>query len=278
MSIITIARGLFSSGQALAEQVAAMLDYQCLSRELLLEAANRYEIPEARFTELLETPPGADGVRPERPENLRLYRIVLQAAMCEVVQGGKLVYHGHGGQELLPGIQHVLKVRLLAPLAHRVTQVRARQGLDEASAYLYIARIDEFRARRVQELFGIDWQDPRRYDVVLNLGRMSLDAAAKQVVEWATRPEFQPTPASTQALQDLTVKARVEAALAITPETRSVSLHVLAEGGTVYVWGVLAGFGLEREVLRVVEGVPGVHEVVPDFRVALERVREDAAH
>jgi hypothetical protein len=28
----------------------------------------------------------------------------------------------------------------------------------------------------------------------------------------------------------------------------------------------------------VAEGVPGVREVVPDFRVALERVREDAAH
>ncbi|MBI3326557.1 MAG: cytidylate kinase family protein [Nitrospinae bacterium] len=275
MSIITIARGLFSSGQALAEQAAGMLGYRCMSRELLLEAANRYEIPEARLTELLETPPE---VAPVRPEQIRLYRIVLQAAMCEVVQGGKLVYHGHGGQELLPGIQHVLKIRLLAPLSYRVTQVRARQKLDEASAYLYLARVDEIRARRVQEFFGVDWQDPRRYDLLLNLGRMSLEEAAKRVVEWAMRPEFQPTPASEQALQDLTVKTRVEAALAVSPETRSVSLHVLAEQGTVHLWGVLAGFGVEREVLRVAEGVPGVHGVVPDFRVALERVREDAAH
>jgi cytidylate kinase len=275
MSIITISRGLFSSGQVLAEQVAAALGYRCMSRELLLEAANRYEIPEARFEEVLETPPEA---APVRPEQIRLYRIVLQAAMCEVVQGGKLVYHGHGGQELLPGIQHVLKIRLLAPLSYRVTQVRARRELDEASAYLYLARVDAIRARRVQEIFSVDWQDPRRYDLLLNLGRRSLDAAAKHLVEWAKRPEFQPTPASEQALQDLTVKARVEAALAVTPETRSVSLHVLAEQGRVHLWGVLRGFGVERDVLRVAEGVPGVREVVPDFRVALERVREDAAH
>ena len=272
MSIITIARGLFSSGQALAEQVASSLGYRCMSRELLLGAAAQYGIPEATFEELLETAPE---IIPLKPQHLRLYRVVLQAAMCEAAQEGKLVYHGHGGQEWLPGIQHVLKVRLLAPLAYRVAQVRRQREMDEASAYLYLARLDDIRARRVQEFFGVDWQDPRRYDVVLNLGRMSLDAAAKQVVEWAKRPEFQPTPASEEALADLTVKARVEAALAVSPETRMVHLHVLARRGTVHAWGVLRGFGFEREVLRVIDGVPGVREVVPDFRIALEKVHTD---
>ena len=32
---------------------------------------------------------------------LRLYRITLQAAMCEVAQGGKLVYYGRAGQQLV---------------------------------------------------------------------------------------------------------------------------------------------------------------------------------
>ena len=113
MSIVTISRGLFSSGQALAERAAEILGYRSMSRELLMEAATRYEIPEAKLTELMETPPE---VTPIKPELLRLYRVVMQAAMCEVVQGGKIVYHGHGGQEFLPGIHHVLKVRLLAPL------------------------------------------------------------------------------------------------------------------------------------------------------------------
>src|SRR5919204_719077 len=210
MSIITISRGLFSSGQALAERVASMLGYRCMSRELLIEAATRYEIPEAKLTELLETPPEAT---PMNSEHVRLYRVVMQAAMCEVAQGGKLVYHGHGGQALLAGIQHVCKVRLLAPLAYRVARVREQRQMDQTSAYLYIARVDDIRARRVQEFFGVDWQDPRRYDLLLNLGRMSLEEAAQQVAESARRPEFQPTPASEQALQDLTVKARIAAAL-----------------------------------------------------------------
>ena len=51
------------------------------------------------------------------------------------------------------------------------------------------------------------------------------------------------------------MKARIEAALAVDPETRDVSLNVLTQQGTVNVWGVLPGFGLEREVMRVIEAV-----------------------
>jgi cytidylate kinase len=275
MSIITISRGLFSSGQVLAERVAGMLGYRSMSRELLLEAATRYEIPEAKLTEQMETSPEAT---PIKPELLRLYRVVMQAAMCEVVQGGKIVYHGHGGQELLPGIQHVFKVRLLAPLTYRVARVREQRQMDTASAYLYITRVDDIRARRVREFFGVDWQDPRRYDLLLNLSQVSLDEAAQKVAEWAKRPEFQPTRESEQALQDLTVKARVEAALAVNEGTRSVILNILAKQGIVYAWGPLPGFGAEREVLRVIEGVEGVRDVVPDFRVVLEEVEVGEIH
>jgi cytidylate kinase len=275
MSIVTISRGLFSSGQALAERVAERLGYRSMSRELLLEAATRYEIPEAKLTELMETSPEAT---PIKPEQLRLYRVVMQAAMCEVVQGGKIVYHGHGGQEFLPGIAHVLKVRLLAPLSYRVARVREQRHMDQASAYLYLTKVDDIRARRVREFFGVDWQDPRRYDLLLNLALTSLDEAGQKVAEWAKRPEFQPTPASEQALQDLTVKARVEAALAVNEASRSVTLNVFAKQGTVYAWGPLPDFGAEREVLRVIEGVEGVRDVIPDFRVVLDNVEVGDIH
>ena len=51
MPIITIYRGAFSGGQAVAERVAGELGYRCLSREVLQEASQRYGIPETKFTE-----------------------------------------------------------------------------------------------------------------------------------------------------------------------------------------------------------------------------------
>ena len=129
MPIITIIRGAFGAGPEVAERVAEDLGYRCVGREVLIEASNRYGIPEAKYEEVLESGPHWW----ERwRESLRLYRITLQAAMCEMARDGKIVYHGHMGQELLPGVAHVLKVLLTAPLDYQVEKVREREDLDEA--------------------------------------------------------------------------------------------------------------------------------------------------
>ncbi|TAK07406.1 BON domain-containing protein [bacterium] len=262
MPIITISRGAFSGGQALAERVAAVLRYRCVSREVLVEASERYGIPEAKFTEVLETVPHWW----ERwQESLRLYRIVLQAAMCEVAQGGNLVYHGHAGQELFPGIRHVLKVHLTAPVTYRIQQVQSRQGFSEAAALQYIEQVDKARSRRLQAIFGANWRDPSRYDLVLNVAQMSLESAAHLVVEAVRREDYQPTAESEQAFQDLTITARVQAALIISPKTRNLTINIRVERGQVHASGILAQSELEQEITRIIEGVDGVKKVVADF-------------
>jgi hypothetical protein len=114
MPIITIYRGAFTAGEEIAKGVAQALGYQCVSREVLIEASRSCGISEAKLNEVLEKAPHWW----ERwLQNMRPYRIALQAAMCEVAQGGNIVYHGHIDHELLPGIRHVLKVLLAAPLS-----------------------------------------------------------------------------------------------------------------------------------------------------------------
>jgi cytidylate kinase len=262
MPIITITRGAFSGGPELAERVAAMLGYRCLSREVLIEASERYGIPEAKFTEVLETAPHWW----ERwQESLRLYRIVLQAAMCEVAQGGNIVYHGHAGQELFPGIGHVLKVYLTAPMSYRVEQVRAREKMSENAALHYIEQVDKGRTRRLQVIFGADWRDASRYDMVLNVAHMSLEAAAHIIVEAARQRDYQETPESKQAFQDLTVSARVQGALVVAPRTRNLTINVRVQRGQVHVSGILAQSELEQEIVRIAKEVPGVGSVEAEF-------------
>ena len=262
MAIITITRGAFSGGPELAELVAANLGYRSVSREVLMEASARYGIPEAKFTEILETAPHWW----ERwQESLRLYRIVLQAAMCEVAQGGNLVYHGHAGHELFPGIKHVLKVYLTATMAYRIQQVRARQALDDSAALQYIEQVDRARTRRLQTIFGTDWRDPSRYDLVLNIAQMSLETAAHLIVEAVRREDYRPTATSEQAFQDLTITARVQAALIISPRTRHLSINVRVEQGKVALSGILAQSELEHAIVALVEGIPGVTAVTAEF-------------
>jgi hypothetical protein len=150
-------------------------------------------------------------------------------------------------------------------MSYRIEQVRARRGLDEAAAIQYIEQVDKARARRLQAVFGHDWRDPGRYDMVLNIAQMTLETAAHLIVEAARREDYQLTASSRQAFQDLTVTARVQAALVVAPKTRHLTINVRAERGEVHLSGILAQSELEQEIVRLVEAIAGVTRVVAEF-------------
>jgi cytidylate kinase len=261
MPIITIYQGASGDGQELAEGVAQALGYRCVGREVLVEASRRYGIPEAKLNEIVEKGPHWW----ERLlQDLRPYRIALQATLCDLGQDGKLVYHGHMGHELLSGIGHVLKVLLTAPTEFRVEQVRTRQNLTDVAARHYIDEVDKARSRRLMEMFGVDWCDPNRYDLVLNMSKMSREGAKHVIIETAKLDEYQPTVASNLAFNDLSLGSRVHAPLFASPYVRGSSLEVCAKGGEVQVKGRVE-LGLEDEVLNVVKRVPGVNKVTSEL-------------
>ena len=58
MAIITISRGTFSGGKALAERLAERLDYPCLSREeILQDAADEFGISQEGLSAAINEPP-----------------------------------------------------------------------------------------------------------------------------------------------------------------------------------------------------------------------------
>jgi cytidylate kinase len=261
MPIITIYQGASGEGQELAESVAEALGYRCVGREVLVEASRRYGIPEAKLNEIVDKGPHWW----ERLlEDLRRYRMALQATLCELAQDAKLVYHGHVGHELLSGIGHVLKVLLTAPIEFRVDQVRARQNLTDAAARYYVEELDKARSRRLTAMFGTDWRDPNRYDLILNMGKMRREGAKRLIIEAAKLEEYQPTPASNQAFNDFALASRVHATLFAAPNLRGLALDLRAEDGHIHVKGRVAQ-GLEHQLIKVVKYVPGVTQVTSDL-------------
>jgi cytidylate kinase len=262
MSIVTISHAAYSGGSAIAERVATSLNYRRIDREVLIEASRRYGIPEAKYTEVLET----EGRWWERwVESLRLYRITLQAAMCEVAQGGNLVYYGRAGHVLFPGISHVFKVMVVAPIEYRIQQVKARNNMEPESARQFVKEMDRVRGRRFRALFNDDWQDPLAYHLVINSSLMSTETASHLIVEAVGREEFRPNPQSEKAFQDLTITARVQAALITSSKTRNIILNVRTDSGRVHISGILADPELEKEIVRIARAVPGVIDVTTDI-------------
>jgi cytidylate kinase len=265
MAIVTIYQGASGSGEELAEAVAQSLGCDCISREVLIEASLRYGIPEAKLNEIVEK--GANWWQ-RFVENLEPYRIALQAAFCEIAathdQGG-LVYHGHLGHELMPGFRHVLKVLLTAPMDVRIEQVKARNHLTDAAARRHVEELDKARSRRLMAMFGADWRDPSRFDLVVNLGRMSVAAAKHLIYETTRLPDYQMTPASKQAFEDFALAARVKAVLAMASDMPRSRLDVKASRGKVTVSGSIPNWLSEETVVSRIRQISGVRDVDADI-------------
>jgi osmotically-inducible protein OsmY len=119
----------------------------------------------------------------------------------------------------------------------------------------------------MRDLFEVDWRDPALYDVVVNLAEMSLETAADVVVYLAEHPEYQPTAASRKALDDLTLRCRVQAAIAAHPATIGIMVEAKADGGSVRLAGVVEFDELEEDIIHIAQTVPGVQEVISDLEV-----------
>jgi len=261
MAIVTISRGSGSGGQRLAERLAETLGYELVSREDVVEAATAYGVPGDKLREALVAAPGFwDRFKHER----RRYLAVVQAGLCERVQGGRVVYHGNAGHLLLHGVSHVLCMRLIAPMEMRVKLVMEREGVTSNEAARIIEEVDTERKNWTSFLYAVDWLDPSFYDLTINLRTLDVDGAVRIAAEAVRSREFEPTEASRQALADLTLASRVQAALATNEATASADVEVHADHGLVFLKGRLRESSLVTSVIEVTQKIEGVNEVDRD--------------
>lgn len=255
MPIITISRGTFAGGERLAALLGERLGYRSVSREMLYARVTAsYGFAEEELQQIMTfTPSRLD----QAHERRRRLFVSIQAALCDLIKDDQAVYHGHAGHLLLPGIVHVLRVRLIAPRSKRLRMAMEREGISAQQASGRIDQVDAERARWTEFVFGANWADPALYDVVLNLERMELDEAADVVVGMVRLPSYQASPASTRELADLALSSAVTAHLLADPTTASLEVKVTARAGQVTLAGLSDPRRLDQ-ALAVARRVPGV--------------------
>ncbi len=259
MSIITISRGTFSGGMTIAECVASRLGYQCISREVMIDAAQKYGVSPEVMNEAIVRPPS---FLQRLGRHRDAYVTFFRATLCEWSLRDNIVYHGHAGHFLLAGVRHVLHARVVAPIEFRVEAAMKRMSMTQSDAIAYIERIDKERARWTQFLYGVSWEDPHYYDIVLNLMSMSVDTACDVIAHMVGCADFATTPESQAAMQALSIKSGVLAALAADPRTADANVDLLVDDGVVTLEGWARLQGTIDAIPEVAGGVAGVDQVV----------------
>lgn len=271
MAIITISRGSMSGGVALADCLAKHLGYPSLSREVLVKAAEKLGVPEETLRGKIER---SARLWERLTSDRRLYLLALQSALADACVDGDLVYHGHAGHLLLKGLPNVLCVRLIAPLSMRIREVMKRKELDYQAAREYINLMDEERVRWTKFVYGLDWRDPKNYDLVINLRNVTIETACAMIRAAVRLPSYATTEEVKKQMRDYALACRVKVALAANARSRATAFDVRADGNEVEVLAEIATGGLlvrkagpsEEDIRLIARTVDGVKDVKVSVR------------
>jgi cytidylate kinase len=210
MSIVTISRGSYSRGKDVAERLARALNYECISREIILEASEQFNIPELKLVRAIhDAPTILDRFTSGKERFVAFFR----AALLKHVQRDNVVFHGLAGHFFLQKIPHVLKVRIIADLEDRVREEMKRENISADEARQVLVKDDAERRKWSLHLFGLDTWDPRLYDIILHIDNMQVDNAVSIILHSLEQPCFRTTVESQRLLDDSSLAAEVEAAL-----------------------------------------------------------------
>ena len=206
MAVITISRQYGSGGREIAARVCELLGYRYLDKLLMTQVAAEVglsgqeladfseEYPKVRnFLERLLRPgphgvvrvsvrsrdlAGAETLSVKQLDESRCASLVRSAIQTAYKQGDVVIV-GRGGQAILQEVPDVLHVRIEAPMGTRILRIQTREGIDAEGARRLAMQQDQAAAQYLQRLFGIRWDNPTLYHILINTGKWELEVAAQ---------------------------------------------------------------------------------------------------
>src|SRR2546425_1546659 len=119
MAIIVVSTQMGAGGPEIGMALGQKCGYRYVDQELLQDAGRRYGLAEERLSHLDESKPT---IFERFDAETRHHITVLQTTLLELAELDNAIFMRGGGQWLLRGVPHVLRVRLIAPFEHRVKQ------------------------------------------------------------------------------------------------------------------------------------------------------------
>ncbi len=257
MGVITISRGSYSKGKEIAEKLSQKLGYKCISRDILLEASESFNISEVKLIRAIHDAPS---VLDRFKYGKEKYVAFIRKSFLENIEQDNVIYHGLAGHFFTMGIPNILKVRIIANIEDRIQEEMKRENISEKEARHLLVKDDEERRKWSMYLYGIDTRDSSLYDIVLHIDNLKVDDAVEILADIARRPCFQTTPASRAILKDFILAAQAQAAIV----NMFPTAQVRSRNGVVYI-NIETTLSFEpqlsEEVNGLLKGVDGIKEV-----------------
>jgi cytidylate kinase len=265
MAIITISRQMGSGGIPIAQKVAEKLGYTLVDGDTILAVAGQYGLSKESLEMADEKPPRfSEKLDNKHETSLHLIELII----LEFALKGNVIIYGRGGQDLLEGINSVLRVRVIAPFEDRVERWAEREWLDPDRARMLIRKSDQQRAGFIKYYFDRDWDDPLNYDLVINTQRLSEETAVRLICDAIKdRHLVESKVAYKKLLADLILRKRIEIAISSADSLEHVLLEITVSGGQATLAGQLHSEAVRQRAVALARETVGVTGVIDKVRV-----------
>ena len=198
MAVVTISKEFGTESEKVASLVAQQLGYEYIGNSLIAEIAKELHISESEAEAFRKT------------SQSRILRLV-DRYTCSIVQkvvdrehgclddknyyettkrlveksyeAGDVIILGWGGQCILRGKPNTLHVHLKKDAEVKIDEAMKNRNLDYKAARDYIDKEEIDSRAYIKEYFKEDWTDARLYDLIIDMGKNSVEKAADMICD-----------------------------------------------------------------------------------------------
>jgi cytidylate kinase len=181
MAVITISRELSSLGTEISRQVANVLGYQYVDKDIVEAILQQYGLIE--FDKLYQTAPGMWS----RLDLMNMQMIqMLNKTMLAFARRSNAVVLGRGGFAVFKDFSDVLNVRIQAPFDVRVERTMKKILFkNKSEAEDYVREHDHVRQAFIQTYYSKNWDVASNFNLVIDTGIVPMENAADWIVSAA---------------------------------------------------------------------------------------------
>jgi len=224
MAVITISRQFGSGGDEIADRICHELGYRQFDKRLIAQAAAGAGLSDQEIIDFSEEnykvknfldrllgrsqtvakvrvwKEDTQGVRASEAIQINEeYALMLTKRAVETAHHtGNIVIVGRGGQVILKDYLDVFHIRIEAPLENRIqgvkTQMKDAHHLPtdtieaRRKAQDLIGARDLASADYLRRFYGVDWDDPLLYHLIINTGKVNIILAVQIIIDMVNSP------------------------------------------------------------------------------------------
>lgn len=270
MPVIAMTREMGSKGKDIALGLAERLQLPIVHHNLVEhDLSEKLHIPESDVHRHLE---GKTSLLDRWKFPSKDLANMTACEVLELAEGGNVLIRGWGSTHLLHSVDHVICVRVCAPLPQRIATLMERLEIkDEAFARKEIIINDTAHGILLKRMIHGDWQNAEHYDLVINTERLPIDEGVDLIEHTLQLPSFQETAASRSHLKKLRIEAQLRTTMLSDASLKSdaavINFDVDTANHNVILSGGVRKVKTRDQMIAKASELSGVNEVIDNILI-----------